>query len=63
MRMAGIHPLNPSPIQSRILHFCSFGPVCGTPITVKRPDPPPLDGSGASDLRRGGHPTGGQDLP
>jgi hypothetical protein len=30
MRMAGIHPLNPPPIQSQNPPLRSFGPVCGT---------------------------------
>jgi hypothetical protein len=29
MRMAGIHPLNPPPIQSQNPPLRSFGPVCG----------------------------------
>jgi hypothetical protein len=32
MRMAGIHPLNPPPIQSQNPPLRSFGPVCGTSL-------------------------------
>jgi hypothetical protein len=39
MRMAGIHPLNPPPIQSQNPHFVPSDQCAGPPITVKRPDP------------------------